>query len=79
MDRSFSEDLKRRMVYLHIDGYNKWRISEFLYVSYSGVRRVLKKWNRVDNPFKVVRSTDIIIRFCGGFVFAIEIFCVTRG
>ena len=69
MGRSFSEDLKWRMVYLHLDGYNKRRISELLYVSYSGVRRVLRnfrKWNCVDNPFrdifgrkKLFRSTDM--------------------
>jgi len=31
--RSFSEDLKWRIVYLYLDGYNKRRISELLYMS----------------------------------------------
>jgi transposase len=55
MGRSFSEDLKWRVVYLYQDGYSKRRISELLYMSYSGVCKTLRnfrRWNCVANPFK---------------------------
>jgi transposase len=55
MGRSFSEDLKWRIVYLYQDGYSKRRISELLYMSYSGVCKTLRnfrRWNCVDNPFR---------------------------
>ena len=53
MGRSFSEDLKWRIVYLYQDRYSKRRISELLYMSYSGICKTLRnfrRWNCVDIP-----------------------------
>ncbi|CAG8583147.1 14736_t:CDS:1, partial [Rhizophagus irregularis] len=53
--RTFSEDLKWRIVYLYYDGHSRRKISELLHISRSIVNKVLQiyvKWGTVVNPWQ---------------------------
>ena len=55
MPRSFSEDLKWRVVFLSYDRYSNDKISKLLYISRSFVYKVLKiysKWGAVTDPWR---------------------------
>jgi transposase len=55
MARTFSEDLKWRVIYLYHDGHSQEKIAELLHVSKRTVDRVLQiyiKWGTVINPWQ---------------------------
>jgi transposase-like protein len=55
MARSYSPDLKWRIVYLHMEGYSLEKIARLLHISKSTVNRVLKihrRWCCVEDPLK---------------------------
>lgn len=55
MPREYSEDLRRRVVYLYTDGLSIIDIANTLYISKSSVARIIniyEKWACVTNPFK---------------------------
>ncbi|CAG8551735.1 11571_t:CDS:2, partial [Acaulospora morrowiae] len=59
MVQSLSDDLRWRVVYLHLDGYSKKKISSYLYISRSTVNRILclyRRWGCVKDPFKGTRG-----------------------
>ena len=55
MARTFSEDLKWRVVYLCHDGYSRGEIAALLHISKGTVDKVLQiyaQWGTVVNPWK---------------------------
>ncbi|CAB4496411.1 unnamed protein product [Rhizophagus irregularis] len=55
MARSFSEDLKWRVVYLYHDGHRRKKIAELLHISKATVDKVLQiyvQWGTVVNPWQ---------------------------
>ena len=59
MPRSFSSDLRWRIVYLYQDGYSKQQIAKVLYISKAMVEKVLRiynKWNYVIDLFSGTRG-----------------------
>jgi len=55
MARTFSEDLKWRIVYLYYDGYSRSRIAKILYTSKGVVNKVLQiytQWGTIVNPWR---------------------------
>ena len=55
MARSFSEDLKWRVVFLYHDGHKRKKIAELLHISKATVDKVLQiyvQWETVVNPWQ---------------------------
>ena len=55
MSRTFSEDLKWRVVYLYYNGYSRRKIAKLLYISKSVVDKVLQiytQWGTIVNPWQ---------------------------
>lgn len=55
MARTFSEDLKWRVVYLYYDGYSRRKIAKLLYISKSVVDKILQlytQWGTIVNPWR---------------------------
>ena len=55
MARSFSEDLKWRIVFLHHDGHSRKKIVKLLYISKGIVDKVWQiymKWETVEDPWR---------------------------